>query len=141
MGDIPKLTDLEIKIMKVLWENDKTLTIQEIATFLEEEKISTASVTQSIKHLIKKKAVMVSNHVLVSSVYAREFSTCFTKEEYLVNEIARLQKTIMGKKKPSSFGFAAALLSNNKKEKVELNQVEKLQRHIDYSLEELKKGE
>lgn len=141
MKDIPRLTDLEIKIMKVLWEKERNLTAQEIAGYLEREKISTASVTQSIKHLIKKKAVMVSNHVLVASVYAREFSPCFSKEEFLVKEIERLQKSVMGKKKVDSFGFAAALLSNEKEENVKVDEVEKLQKHIDYTIERLKNGE
>lgn len=38
-----KLTELEIKIMRVLWENEKHVTIQEIGTHLAKEK--------SVQHL------------------------------------------------------------------------------------------
>ncbi len=46
-----RLTDLELVIMRVLWEHDGALTIQEISNFLKEEKISVASVTQVMSRL------------------------------------------------------------------------------------------
>lgn len=53
--DIPRLTDLEIIIMKVLWEQETDLTIQEIVNNMSGKKLSIASVTQAMKHLIEKK--------------------------------------------------------------------------------------
>lgn len=140
MGEIARLTDLEIKIMKVLWEHEEHLTIQEIARYLKKDNISAASVTQSMKHLIKKKAVVVSAHVLVANVYAREFCPCFSKEEFLVNEIERIQKVVMGNKRIGCFGFAAALLSNESEEPVKVEEVEKLQKHLDYTIEQYRNG-
>lgn len=139
MRKIERLTDLEIKIMKVMWEHDRNLTIQEMAECLKNEKISSGSITQSIKHLIDKKAVEVCEHVLVASVYARTFKPCYSQEEYLSSEFDRMQKSIFGKKK-KSFSLAAALLSNSEGEDVKMEEVEKLQEYIDAKMEQLRKG-
>ena len=98
MTSIPKLTDLEMKIMRVLWENAEPLTIQGLTELLSKEKLSVQSVTQSIKHLVVKGAVQVCGHVLVSNVYARTFSACFGQEEYMATEIRRLSNSIFSKK-------------------------------------------
>lgn len=137
MKKIERLTDLEIKIMKVLWEHSHNLTIQEMAKYLEHEKISSGSITQSIKHLISKKAVEVCEHVLVASVYARTFKPNFSQEEYLASEFERMQKSIFGKKK-KSFSLAASLLSNSEGEDVKVEEVEKLQKYIDAKMEQLR---
>ncbi len=60
MKKIPKLTELEIKIMKVLWEHEEGLSIQEIASYLTEEKISAPSVSQAMHRMVKKEAVSVN---------------------------------------------------------------------------------
>lgn len=140
MKKVARLTDLEIKIMKVLWDHEQNLTIQEIAKCLEKDKISTGSVTQSIKHLITKKAVEVCDHILVASVYARTFRTCFSQETYLAAEFERMQKSVFGRKS-SSFSLAVALLSNSEGEDVKVEEVEKLQKYIDARMEQLKNGE
>lgn len=122
-----KLTELEIKIMRVLWENDAHMTIQEIGKHLEKEGISTASVAQSIKHLIKKKAVIICEHVLVASVYARTFAPCFSQEEFLAMEFGRLQRSVLGGKKISLKGLVAALLNSDVGKKFSEEEIEELQ--------------
>lgn len=113
MKKVARLTDLEIKIMKVLWDHERDMTIQEITECLSEDKLSVPSVTQSVKHLINKKAVVVCNHVLVSSVYARTFGTCFTPEEFLLGEFKRLEKCVLGNKKVDKLAFAANILTDD----------------------------
>lgn len=122
-----KLTELEIKIMRVLWENNEHMTIQEIGKHLEKEGISTASVAQSVKHLIKKKAVVVCEHVLVASVYARAFAPCFNQEEFLAMEFGRLQRSVLGGKKISLKGLVAALLDSDEGKKFSEEEIEELQ--------------
>ncbi len=46
MSEIVRLTDLEIKVMNILWQYEQALTIQEIAGKLEKENISMPSVKQ-----------------------------------------------------------------------------------------------
>lgn len=131
MREIAKLTDLEIRIMRVLWEHEEHMTIQEIGKQLEDEGISVASVAQSIKHLIKKKAVEVCDHVLVSSVYARTFKPCFAQEEFLVAEFRRVQKCVLGSKKINTMEIAAFLLNSSDSKEVQVKEVEELQKVID----------
>ena len=141
--EIARLTDLEVKIMRVLWEHEQSLTIQEITQYMKEDGISVASVTQAIKHLTKKKAVAVSEHVLVSNVYARTFITCFTQEEFLASEVARMQRSIFGAKKLGFGGVRAVMASllENDGEKLGEEEERLLQGIINAKKETAKKGE
>ena len=141
MKELIRLTDLEIKIMRVLWENSDSLTIQEIANRMIEEKISVQSITQAIKHLVSKKAVQVSKHVLVSNVYARTFCPCFSQEQYLSGEIKRLQKSIFCKNPPNTISIIATLLQNSVDIAMDNNSIEELQKIIDDKKKELEQGE
>lgn len=140
MKEVTRLTDLEIKIMRVLWEDERDLTIQEIGMQLEEEGISVASVAQVMKSLLKKKAVTVCNHVLVASVYARTFRPCINQEEYLAAEFDRLQKSVLGSKKMDIAGIAA-FLSNDERKQIKSEKVEELQKIIDNKKEQMRNGE
>ncbi|MFQ9984835.1 MAG: BlaI/MecI/CopY family transcriptional regulator [Lachnospiraceae bacterium] len=130
MKKIAKLTDLEIKIMKVLWEHDQSLTIQEIAKYLTSDRISAPSVTQAMKRLVAKKAVVVEDHVLVSSVYARVFCPCFSREEFMSAEIGRLQKDVFGSRTFNAIGIAATLLKNSENKGIKMEQVDELEQII-----------
>lgn len=90
MKEINKLTDLEVEIMGVLWNSKDNLTIQQITDKL--NSYSIPSITQAMKHLVNKKAVVVAEHILVSNVYARTFKTCYTPEDYFEAELKRLRK-------------------------------------------------
>lgn len=106
---IPRLTDLEIKIMKVLWDSDRGLTIQEIAGELKEEKISAPSVTQAMQRLTAKEAVKVSDYVLVVSSYTRMFVPAFSREEFMAEELNRLNRSLWGKGTSTIPNVVAAL--------------------------------
>lgn len=134
-----RLTDLEIKIMKILWECDQNLTIQDIALHLKDEGISVQSVTQSVRHLVNKKAIAVNDLVPVERVYARAFGPCFSKEEYLAEEYERLQKLIFGANKVNLTGIAVALLNNQKSGDIGMNEIEELQMIIEEKKNQLKK--
>ena len=136
MKEISRLTDLEIKIMRVLWESTRSLTIQEITEILKEEKLSPQSVTQSVNHLVKKGAAKVDEHILVSNVYARTFSTCFGQEEYMAAEIKRLSKTLFCKRLPDMTNVLVALMENNDGQVIGARDIEAIQKIIDK-----KKGE
>lgn len=131
MAKIARLTDLEIKIMRVLWESDRHLTAQEIVGYLPEEKLSDASVRQAMKHLVNKKAVQVMESVLVSTVYARTFKPCYTQEEYLAAEIERLQDVMYKKFKPNSISIMATFLHNSDDREADIEQMDELQRLIE----------
>lgn len=138
MGSIPRLTDLETMIMKVLWEHDRGLTIQEITASITEKTVSVASVAQAIKHMLTKQAVKVGEHVPVSNVYARTFYPCFRQKEFLATEFRRMQEAVFGTHKHHTVEIAAAFLSAESPKNMELEELEELQKIIDEKKEILK---
>ncbi len=139
MKAIPRLTDLEIKIMKELWDNEDGLTIQEIASHLKEEKISTPSVTQAMQRMVKKEVVKVVDLVLVVKSYTRVFVPTFSREDFMAVEIDRLNKSLWGKGKSTTSNVTVALmgfLKENNKENVSIEDIKKLRQTIDQFLQE-----
>lgn len=140
MKEIARLTDLELKIMGVLWDHERCMTSQEIADCLKKEKISVASVMQAVKRLVEKKAVTVGDLVPVSRVYARAFSPSYSKEEFLAKEFGRLQKFVSHSNKVNIAGITAALLNNEKTKNLKLEDIEELQRLVEQKKEQLLGG-
>lgn len=132
MEKIPRLTELEMLIMGALWDNEKDMTIQEIAENLKEHHLSPASVTQAINRMVKKAAVEVSDHIPVSNVYARTFHPCISREAFAGAEIRRLEKKIAPKKRLSVNGLMAALLQNDTGKPVSRQELDELQALIDH---------
>lgn len=128
MKKIPKLTDLEIEIMGVMWEQDHDMTIQEITDFLGEEKISHSSVSQVMKRLLKKKAVDVSGYRQVVNVYARTFYPAFGRAEFTGAEIERLGGKLSFQKKLGMAGVVAELLRGSAGEisREEMNELQEI---------------
>lgn len=145
MANIPRLTDIEISIMKTLWEHHEGLTIQEITSCLavneEKKKISAASVAQAVKHLKLKEAVIVSDYVQVSNVYARKFCANFSQEEYITAEFQRLQKTVFGNHKRNSVSFTASFLESIREEKLDLEEIEEIEKIISEKKKKIMKKE
>ena len=107
MKNIPKLTDLEITIMGVMWEQGMDMTIQEIADCLAEKQVSSSSVSQAVKRMIKKNAVTVSERRPVANVYARVLRPNFDRSEFVKAEVERLGGKMFFRKQ---LGMAAELL-------------------------------
>ena len=84
------LTNREYKVMEILWNHEKALTINEIAELSSDQKVSTAAVAQVIPRLLKKGAVHVESFVSVNTKYARTFLADITQEEYMAGEIQEL---------------------------------------------------
>ena len=141
MKNIPRLTDLEVRIMRVLWESESNLTIQEIAGRLHEDKLSVQSITQAMKRLVSKRVVVVSEHVLVSNVYARTFKPCYSQDEYMASEIDRLKGSIFAKKRVNTFSVMAALINNSDEQEISLDQIDELQKIIEQKKACLEKRE
>lgn len=138
MGKIPRLTDLETIIMKVLWEHDKGLTIQEITACIQEKKISAASVAQAVKHMLAKEAIAVGKHVPVANVYARTFSPCFNQKDFLASEFHRMQEAVFGKRCHTA-GIAAAFVGSESAKNIDAEEMDELQKVIDEKKKQMKK--
>ena len=138
MKNIPELTELDFVVMEVLWSSSREMTIQEITSCLKERELSTASVAQVMRRLLKKKAAEQVSSVLVSNVYARTFRACVSREEILSARVRKMES------KMSSMGLAAAILKYaSEDEKIEEKEIEELQQLINARKEKTKrkKGE
>lgn len=115
------LTALELDTMKTLWNNGNCMTISEIAESMQQRgiAISVASVAQVIKKLLEKKLIIVHDHKLVSNVYARTFETVMAKEEYLTEEIQRLQDIASDEKNESIATIIRILFQNIDKSNIQ----------------------
>ncbi len=127
------LTDIEVKVMRTLWDSKEPLTIAEMAKRLEREKISAASVGQAIKKLLGKNAVMVKEYIPSANVYARAFVPVFDREDFLAMEFKRLHKNVFGDNNTGMEAIVTKLLTVDKKASRE--QIKEIQAVIDKSLE------
>lgn len=84
------LTDREYKVMDVLWNSEKDLTINEISNLSDDPKLTVACVAQVMPRLLKKELVHVEKFVSVNTKYARTFLADITREDYMSNELHRL---------------------------------------------------
>lgn len=107
-------TELELNVMKQLWDSEIGLTNGEIAERMNEEgiDISVPSVAQVIKNLLGKDLVKVHSHKLVSNVYARTFVPIMQREDYIESEIKRLQDMVSVSKEVSTLAIFRTLLKN-----------------------------
>lgn len=109
------LTELELGVLKVLWDGEVSMTINEIAVKMNETgtAASVASVAQVMKKMLDKAMVRVEDHKLVSNVYARTFLPVMTREDYMGEEIRRLQSMLSVNKRVSTMGLFQTLLQNS----------------------------
>ena len=88
------LTDREYKVMDVLWNNEKDLTINEISEISDDPKLTVACIAQVIPRLLKKEFIHVEKFMPVNTKYARTFLADISRQDYMEDELHRLfQKT------------------------------------------------
>lgn len=137
-----RLTDLEVQVMKVLWDSERAMTNSEIAEELKEETdLSVASVAQLVKRLLQKDVLEVGEHVPVANVYARTFRPKLTREEFIAGELLHIQKATSADKKKGLRGIFAALFMVEKENGVNRQELEAIEHFIQKKKEEMKDGE
>lgn len=137
-----RLTDLEVHVMKVLWDSERSMTNSEIAEELKEEtNLSVASVAQLVKRLLQKDVLEVGEHVPVANVYARTFKPKLTREEFIAGELLHIQKATSSDKNKGLKGIFAALFMVEKENGVNRQELEAIEHFIQKKKEEMKDGE
>lgn len=84
------LTDREYKVMDVLWNNERDLTINEISELSDDAKLTVACIAQVIPRLLKKELIHVEKFIPVNTKYARTFLPDITRQEYVESEMHRI---------------------------------------------------
>lgn len=84
------LTDREYKVMEVLWNHDRALTVNEISDLSVDPELTVACIAQVVPRLLKKELIHVEQFIPVNTRYARTFRPDLTREEYTEGELRRL---------------------------------------------------
>lgn len=87
------LTDREFKVMDILQDTDKDLTVEKISNHFASFSLSPTYVAQVIPRLLKKDLIHIENFVLVTTRYARTFLPNISRYEYMAKTMpAYLEK-------------------------------------------------
>lgn len=117
-----RISDRELDIMHVFWEKGEPLIASEIVSANPELKISTVQI--SLKKLIEKGYVQVSDIVYSGKVLSRKYEAIKSPNEYIMDEA---QAAVPGFRKGifSSSAFSA-LLNGEQNEESLLEELEEL---------------
>lgn len=72
----------EEKLMNLLWEQNKALTIPEIEQYFSDENLSRATVFKAVQSLMDQEYICVNGVERTNKTYARRFEPAVTREEY-----------------------------------------------------------
>jgi len=88
-----KLTDKEMEVMVVLWDNARPMTASELMEVSEKRTWRDNSIYAILNTLIKKGAVALTDYKPTTTNNARAYSPVITSEEYTVSNIKSMMKT------------------------------------------------
>ena len=117
------MTNTEIKILKTLWKNEKSMTAAEILK--QNPDMKEITVRKTLKSMLNDDLLKVDGMAPTTKNFARTFVPVITKEQFALNEISKVSEI-------DSFQFASTLL---KEENLSDNQLCKLRSIIDKRLD------
>lgn len=120
MSKTLKLTDRELAVMQVLWDEGRAMTINEISEASSDVKLTVACVAQVIPRLMKKDAIRIKDFVTATTKYARIFVPTLTRETYVKGEMDRLIGSTSRKRASGIMGVLHMLLDIDGDENEEL---------------------
>ena len=82
-----KLTDKEMEVMVVLWDNGRPMTAAELIEISEKRTWRDNSIYTILNTLIKKGAAVLTHHKPTMTNNARAYAPIITFEEYMVKHI------------------------------------------------------
>lgn len=117
-----RLTELELIIMKILWDSDKELTSQEIADESQKNGFTytLASINQVIPRLLEKEMIEMKALKVAKTKYVRSFLPTISREEYASIELQRLWGDSSSKRISGLKGMIHTFLDNDPTEGKEL---------------------
>ena len=88
-----KLTDKEMEVMVVLWDNERPMTASELIEVSTNRTWRDNSIYTILNTLIKKGAAVLTNYKPTMTNNARAYAPIITSEEYAVSNIKGMMKT------------------------------------------------
>ena len=87
---IPRITNSEMQILEVLWDEGEALTSSEIVEVSDDR--TSSSVHLLLNSLLKKNFVQVAGFKKTTKNYARTFEPSMTREEYSMKQLQQEKK-------------------------------------------------
>jgi BlaI family penicillinase repressor len=92
-GDEMRLTDKEMQIMAVLWDNGTPMTASEIIVASENRTWKENSIYIIMNTLLRKGAVILAYLKPTTTKTARAYTSALTSEEYMVKYVGSIKQT------------------------------------------------
>lgn len=89
---IPRITNSEMQILEVLWDEGEALTSSEIVEVSDDRTWKSSSVHLLLNSLLKKNFVQVAGFKKTTKNYARTFEPSMTREEYSMKQLQQEKK-------------------------------------------------
>ena len=89
---IPRITNSEMQILEVLWDEGEALTSSEIVEVSDDRTWKSSSVHLLLNSLLKKNLVQVAGFKKTTKNYARTFEPSMSREEYSLNQLQQEKK-------------------------------------------------
>lgn len=89
---IPRITNSEMQILEVLWDEGEALTSSEIVEVSEDRTWKSSSVHLLLNSLLKKNLVQVAGFKKTTKNYARTFEPSMSREEYSLVQLQQEKK-------------------------------------------------
>jgi len=91
--DVMKLTDKELEVMIVLWENEHPMTATELIKTSSNRTWKESSIYTILNTLVRKGAVVLTHYKPTMTNAARAYKPVITSEDYTVSNIEDMIKT------------------------------------------------
>lgn len=121
MEKLPKISESELEVMRVLWEYDAPMTVTQLRTELEKRLGWDASTTKTLVSRLCKKGAIVRSKSAEQDVY--RYSALVSRDEYGRESADKLIDKIFG---GSAGNLIAALLKNNKLTQEDITELREL---------------
>lgn len=90
-----RLSEKEDMVMELLWMKKEPLTSVEMFHYFEADGWNENNVYRSINALLERGFIRVCGQQLYHSLYARKFEPTITREEYIVQHLCRVKKSMI----------------------------------------------
>lgn len=127
-----KVTMREEEILNILWNQNEPMLASEITKC--DERLSINTVQATVKNLLKKNLVKVTDIVYSGTVLSRRYAPTVNKADFLKEDLMNYFQKVMSD--ISSFGILSALLDSKE---VDIETLDKLEQLIKEKKEKLEK--
>ena len=127
------LSDTELDILRILWEEGSALSRPEILARMPDKQWNPNSIHQVLNSMMKKEVLKVEGMVQCGRIYGRTYTPCITQEEYIAMDTQK----ILPNQTPGErlIGIVSAITNQ---EDIDLDTINELEQMLERRKQELK---